>query len=216
VNALRRRPGLRFLAEAVLIVLVTVVTGVLHLGPWGIGGAAAIVWLTYVVIEYSLAHPREEKKPAPELVERLPEPELERPRSDSVRVITRPPDPEPVAEPEPVAAEPEPDPTPVAVEPELEPEPEPTPLAVEPDEVPDTVPVSATPSDSPRELPPDPQQWNVWELERGLRESGESTEEREFLLIYLRDYAGPDGLLPLDFDDLVRESFPDVVGTPTG
>ena len=214
MNALRRRPGLRFLAEAVLIVLVTVVTGVLHLGPWGIGGAAAIVWLTYVVIEYSLAHPREEKKPAPELVERLPEPEPERPRSESVGVITRTPVPQPVAEPEPVAAEPEPDPEPAPVAFE----PEPTPVAVEPEPEPEPEPVAVDGEGletAPR-LPPDPQQWNVWELERALRESGESTEEREFLLIYLRDYAGPDGLLPLDFDDLVRESFPDVVGTPTG
>jgi hypothetical protein len=57
----------------------------------------------------------------------------------------------------------------------------------------------------------------VWEIERGLRERGDTNEEREFLLIYLRDYAGPDGLLPLDFDPLVRESFPDdVLGTPAG
>ena len=61
-----------------------------------------------------------------------------------------------------------------------------------------------------------PRQWNVWEIERALRASGESNEERDFLLIYLRDYAGADGVLPLDFDELVRESFPDVVGIPTG
>ena len=32
--------------------------------------------------------------------------------------------------------------------------------------------------------------------------------------MYLRDYAGPDGTLPIDFDELVRESFGDVLGTP--
>jgi hypothetical protein len=57
-------------------------------------------------------------------------------------------------------------------------------------------------------------QWNVWELDRAARESGRTSEERDFLLLYLRDYAGPDGLLPLDFDALVRESFGDLLGTP--
>jgi hypothetical protein len=56
----------------------------------------------------------------------------------------------------------------------------------------------------------------VWEIDRALRESGDGTEEQEFLLIYLRDYAGPDGSLPVDFDALVRESFADVLVTPAG
>ena len=37
-------------------------------------------------------------------------------------------------------------------------------------------------------------------------------EERSFLLMYLRDFAGPDGMLPIDFDGLVRDSFGDLVG----
>ena len=37
-------------------------------------------------------------------------------------------------------------------------------------------------------------------------------EERTFLLMYLREFAGPDGLLPLDFDGLVRDSFGELVG----
>jgi hypothetical protein len=55
-------------------------------------------------------------------------------------------------------------------------------------------------------------QWNIWEIERALRESGEPTEEQEFLLMYLRDYADPAGSLPVHFDELVRESFGDAVG----
>ena len=54
-------------------------------------------------------------------------------------------------------------------------------------------------------------QWNVWDLEQLAREhaGGDpiADEERTFLLMYLRDFAGPDGLLPVDFDDLVRQSF---------
>ena len=56
----------------------------------------------------------------------------------------------------------------------------------------------------------------MWEIESALRESGDANEEREFLLLYLRDYAGPDGVLPLEFDDLVRESFGELLGTPAG
>ena len=57
-------------------------------------------------------------------------------------------------------------------------------------------------------------QWNIWELDQALRATSGPTEEQEFLLLYLRHFAGPDGLLPLDFDPLVRESFGDPLGTP--
>jgi len=109
------------------------------------------------------------------------------------------------AEPEPVAAAPEPEPEPVAVlvaaeaprlvtVPEPEPEPEPAaPVVV-------AIGISA-----------EPRRWNLWDLERLAREgAGEdpiADEERTFLLMYLRDFAGADGLLPVDFDDLVRQSF---------
>ena len=60
-----------------------------------------------------------------------------------------------------------------------------------------------------------PRQWNVWDLERISREhaGGDpiADEERTFLLLYLRDFAGADGLLPVDFDDLVRQSFGSIV-----
>jgi hypothetical protein len=220
VNALRR-PGLRFLVEAVVIVLTAVLTGLMHLGGFGIAGAVAVVWVIVAVIEYSLSHPRPRAEPTP-LVETLPaqEPVV----SEAVRVLpptaapaTVEPDPEPVAAgaepvaaeaepvaPEPVPVEPEPEPEPVAVEPEPEPEPvelEPEPVAFEPE--PEPEPVGA-------------QAWNLWQIDRALRDSGAVTEEQEFLLMYLRDYAGPDGSLSVDFDALVRESFGDVLGTPAG
>ncbi len=230
MSALRRRPGLRFLVEAVVIVLTAVITGMFHLGPWGIGLAVAFVWLIYVIVEYSLAHPRVDEQPAPaDAVAAVPRPEPAFPRTESVRVIPRRPEPEPEPQPEPepvsdTPAEPEPQPEPEPVSdttPEPEPEPDPEPVSdtpAEPEPQPEPVPVSdAQPEPEPEPVAADQpaQQWNVWELERALRASGEPNEEREFLLIYLRDYAGPDGLLPLDFDELVRESFPDFVGTPT-
>lgn len=197
-----RRPGLRFVVEALAIVLTAVVTGFMHLGPWGIGGAVAVVWVLVAMFEYSLSHPREPKEPPP-LIETLPP--AEPVTSDAVRVLGRTRRPEPV---EPVESMPEPDrvaiePEPVAVEPERAPEP----AASEPEPEPEL--------ESERE-PVQAQQWNVWELDRALRDSGTLTEEQEFLLIYLRDYAGSDGSLPVDFDALIRESFGDVLGTPAG
>ena len=60
-----------------------------------------------------------------------------------------------------------------------------------------------------------PREWNLWELERLARDrSGDDVgrdEERTFLLMYLREFANPDGVLAADFDSVVRESFGDVL-----
>jgi outer membrane biosynthesis protein TonB len=212
VRAALRRPGVRFLVEALAIVLTAVVTGLGDVGAWAIAAAVAVVWVTVAVIEYSLSHPRGAKKPVAEEPPASPAPD------ETVRVLLRTPDPAPLTEPalEPVAVEPERAPEPVPVEPEPEPEPEaePEPVATEPE----LEPVAADPAPEP-EADPEPveaREWNVWEIDRALRESGVATEEQEFLLIYLRDYAGPDGSLPVDFDGLVRESFADVLGAPAG
>jgi hypothetical protein len=86
-------------------------------------------------------------------------------------------------------------------EPELEPEPEPEPDAAE------VVPIG---------IGAGPRQWNLWDLERLTREASGTDfaldEERTFLLMYLREFAGPDGSLPVDFDGLVRDSFGELVG----
>jgi hypothetical protein len=62
-----------------------------------------------------------------------------------------------------------------------------------------------------------PREWNLWELERAAREhaSGDVArdEERAYLLMYLREFAGPDGVLPADFDSLVRDAFSEVLHT---
>ncbi len=186
-----RRPGVRFLAEAVVIVATAVISGFLHLGAVGIGAAVALVWAVAAVIEYSLSHPRERKVPEPP-VETLPA--AEPVASEAVRILPRVPEPVVVIhEPEP---ELELEPEPVAVEPEPESElPVPEPVASEPGV---------------------PQEWNVWEIERALRADGEISEEQEFLLIYLRDFAGPDGSLPVHFDELIRESFSNALGALTG
>jgi hypothetical protein len=62
-----------------------------------------------------------------------------------------------------------------------------------------------------------PREWNLWELERAARDHATDdvvrNEERSYLLIYLREFAGPDGILPTDFDGLVRDAFGDVLHT---
>jgi hypothetical protein len=66
-------------------------------------------------------------------------------------------------------------------------------------------------------LPPyvEPQEWNLWELERLVREHAAADPAREeelgYLVVYLREFASPDGVLPVDFDDLVRDSFGDLL-----
>ena len=93
--------------------------------------------------------------------------------------------------------------------PELEPEPEP-----EPEPVLAEVPAAA--QVVPIGVGAAPRQWNVWELERLVREDSGSDavrdEERTYLLMYLREYADAGGSLPVDFDGLVRDSFGDLVG----
>jgi hypothetical protein len=128
--------------------------------------------------------------------------------SEHVRVLR----PEPVLEavPDLVAERPQltavPEP-----EPESEPEPAPAPVAVAPEPAPEASTVV------PIGVGAGPRQWNLWDLERLTREQGGSDvaqdEERQFLLMYLREFADSAGLLPLDFDGLVRDSFGELVGT---
>jgi hypothetical protein len=89
--------------------------------------------------------------------------------------------------PPPVQAPPQHEPGP-ASEPEREPVPEPEP---EPER-----------SLAPRE-------WNIWELQHLVRERPDDGRHEEWaaLLASLRDFARVDGTLPSGFDELVRDSF---------
>ncbi len=153
--------------------------------------------------------PRSEPEPEPASAhEREPEPEstLEPPRA---------PEPEPEAEAD---AEPDAAPALYAVpqsDPEVEVEPAPEPALeaeLEPQLEAGPEPETAVPIG----VSAIPRQWNVWELERLTRESSgldlAEDEERRFLLLYLREFADPNGVLPIDFDGLVRESFGHLVG----
>jgi hypothetical protein len=161
---LRHVFGLRFLAEAVFIVLVTAVVWYEDVPRAGIFGSIAAAWFLVALAEWALSLRRHQ---LPHLVE-----------------------PANVTEPAPARA-----------------------------------PVRGPPAEPerPREpvaLPPAksvPRVWNVWDLERKARESaGADTardEERSFLLMYLREFAAADGVLPVEFDPLVRETFGGLVET---
>ena len=180
---MRRVFGLRFLVEAALIVDVATVAWYENLSQAGIVAAIAGTWVLVALAEWLFSR-RERERPV--VADHLPLPPPVAPL----------PAPEPESEPEP-----EPEPPPPAAEPEPEPEPEPPPAAE---------PVVTFPA------PAGPREWNLWELERVTRETaGADTardEERSFLLMYLREFADPDGMLPLTFDPLVRETFGDILG----
>jgi hypothetical protein len=163
-----------------------------------------------------------EPEPAPVAAEAEPEPKP---------AVEPEPEPAPAAvqeaavPPEPAVAAPEPEPAPVAAEPEPEPEPEPA--------APPAPVLTAVPSPPPVPEPPPapaappqpavvafatrgPVEWNLWDLERLTREHAGrdevKDEERSYLLIYLREFASADGILPVNFDGLVRSSFGELVG----
>ena len=75
-------------------------------------------------------------------------------------------------------------------------------------------PVPATPTYQATAPPPAPREWNLWDLERRARDAArerDRDEEWTALFVHLRQYANAEGLLPVEFDDLVRESFGELI-----
>ncbi|HEX5245598.1 MAG TPA: hypothetical protein VFW41_00570 [Gaiellaceae bacterium] len=193
--------GPRTVVEAAFLVAVPVIALEVGLTWYAIVGAGAVAYLLVLAVEAAVWRESKRGTAAPAVVASEPAvPESEQ----HVRVIR---------------AEPEPEPQPVPVAVEAAPEPEPRRLTPVPTPAPEPVRAPAIEPEPEPELPPaaavirigGPRQWNVWDLERVAREhsGGDpvADEERTFLLMYLRDFAGADGLLPADFDDLVRQSF---------
>ena len=181
-----RRTWPRFVLEACFLFAVALVAGWLDLSIPVIGAVMLVAYLATAAAEFAISRagrPRPEPAAAHPPLARAPEEEEDGFDWDDVRdepLGRERPDAEPELE-----AEPEPEP-----EPELEPEPE---------------PIARLP------LPAEPREWNVWELERLVREENDADvarqEEWSYLLVYLRDFASPEGTLSADFDALVRESF---------
>ena len=208
--------GSRFLIEAGFIIAVAVIAGIERLSTWWIIAVVASAWIIVAIVEILVwvrqtgvredsavesSESFESFEPLGEeptfvapvrvrvqpMVESRPEPERE-------------PEPDPEPEPEPA---PSPEPSRIAAVPSPPPEPEPEP-------VPARVVAFIPANEGPRE-------WNLWELERAARDHATDdvvrNEERSYLLMYLREFAGPDGILPTDFDGLVRDAFGDVLHT---
>ena len=205
--------GSRFLIEAGFIIAVAVVAGIERLSTWWIIAVVASAWIIVAIVEI-VVWGRQVVARRPNAVEpSVPQTEAPSAPSPPVRVRPQPPvearqEPEPEPEPEHAReAEPVPDvelPR-IAVVPPPPPEPEPE-SEPEPARVVAFIPAN----EGPRE-------WNLWELERAAREHATDdivrNEERSYLLMYLREFAGPDGILPADFDGLVRDAFGDVLHT---
>jgi hypothetical protein len=201
--------GSRFLIEAGFIIAVAVIAGIERLSTWWIIAVVASAWIIVAIVEI-VVWARQAVARQPFAVEPS-EPQVEEPpsvASPPIRVRAQPsveartePEPKPEREPEP-ALSPEP-PRIVAAPPLPEPEPEPE---REPARVVAFIPAN----EGPRE-------WNLWALERAARDHATDdvarNEERSYLLMYLREFAGPDGILPTDFDGLVRDAFGDVLHT---
>jgi type IV secretory pathway VirB10-like protein len=203
--------GSRFLIEAGFIIAVAVIAGIERLSTWWIIAVVAGAWIIVAIIEIVVwarqvvarqpqpVEPLEAEAPpfiAPPTVRLREQPAVETPREPEPE-----PEPQPEIRREPprVVAVPPPPPEPEP-EPEAQPEPEPEPARV----------TFIGANDGPRE-------WNLWELERAARDNASGdlarNEERSYLLMYLREFAGPDGILPTDFDGLVRDAFGDVLHT---
>jgi hypothetical protein len=93
----------------------------------------------------------------------------------------------------------------------IAPEPEPAPAMPEPEPAAERVVQLPVFGNGPRE-------WNLWDLERRARarEGHDAARDEEWALtlMHLRQFANADGVLPVTFDPLVRESFGDLLAQP--
>jgi hypothetical protein len=213
--------GPRFLIEAGFIIAVAVVAGVERFRTVTIVIVMAAAWLVVAAVELVFAWKRRaaaqseqttpaEASPSASEQEVRPSPAVRVLRAEESLPDSTPPPPEP--EPEPVPEEvpaPEP-PRPIPQRPRIAAVPPPP--AAKPEPIPPTPePAAAVVPLSPRRS--EPREWNIWELERLVRaHSGADVvrdEERSYLLMYLREFASPEGHLSADFDGVVRETFGD-------
>jgi hypothetical protein len=204
--------GPRFLIEAGFIIAVAVVAGLARLGTATIILVMAAAWLIVAVVEWLAARSRQRESAARIAAQSAGSAAVthEAAVPASAPVVLQPTEPPP--QPMPKEAPPE--------EPAGEPATAAPPLAAvpEPELEPDLV--ADAPAPEPAVVALDtrrsgPREWNLWDLERlaRARSGGDAVrdEERSFLLMYLREFANADGVLPADFDAVVRESFGDVL-----
>lgn len=198
---------LRFAIGAAFLALVVVGAALAGLEPIAIAAVVTVALVLAALVERAYA--REAGRAgvgSPAAVEAPSEPAP----PDHVEAV----DPEPASEPD-AAPEPPPEPElavsersarailasgppPIRESPPRKPEPKPE-TGPEPVTEPETEPVSSDPR----------REWNLWELQRLVRERPDDERHDEWtaMLVSLRDFARADGTLPLEFDELVRDSF---------
>jgi hypothetical protein len=124
-----------------------------------------------------------------------------------------PPEPAAAPTPEPARTAPPPEPERPPPRPPLRPVPTPPPQPVEPPAPQPARPAARAPGviDMRTRVTAQPRRWNLWDLERRARDEAQRDpiryEEWSYLFVHLRQFATPDGSLPTEFDELVRESF---------
>jgi len=203
------RAAVRLTIEAVFLALVAV--GALLAGFEPVVIVAMVAGAAVLVAVVERAQVREAARSAASPHEEAPSEEVAPGHAD---VVDAEPEAGPIAQPEPgkepelavsersarallasgpppIHEAPRPIPTP---EPESKSKPKPEPL-------PDTMPATLG-SDLPYE-------WNVWDLQRLVRDRADDDRQEEWaaMIVSLRDFARADGTLPREFDELVRDSF---------
>lgn len=236
VSTIFRNGPLRFGVWVVFIILAAALARLADLSTGWIIAVIVIAWVLVAAMERSAhraaaqAQDREElaaaaapaavaapaRAVAPPPVGPDPTPVAARVASApvSAAVPAAPAQPEPMAQPAPAPAPPQDAPA------EGGPVPPPAPVPIEAPEQPEEQ-QEEQPALGERPLftrpvaSAEPGLWNLWELEAIAREASGSDpgrdEERSLILMYLREFASSEGLLGREFDDLVRESFGDLL-----
>jgi len=186
---------IRLVFEAILLIALAIVLASVGASTWVFAGVMVGALLVLVGIEMRVFGLRPPRRAV-----------AEGPLPIHSGGVARPEPPRRPQEPEEAQLEPEVPAVAVA-----EPEREPLELAVAPPLPPE--PVVPEDGGGVVELPfrGGTREWNLWDLERlARRRHGEDPyrdEEWSALFVNLREYASPDGMLPVDFDDLIRSSF---------
>lgn len=207
--------GLRFALEATFLVAVAVVAVVANFHWAAIILVMALAWVLVSAVEWGISRRSAGTRPEPALGDSERVPEIEIPQHVRVIVADAPVPAKPAPPPAPVVVVEVKEPVPVLV-------PVPAPVLVSVPTPPPPPPRAPEPPPPPPSVVPlvsrdsRPREWNLWELERLTRSVGGKDplldEERNYLLMYLREFANADGALPADFDGLVRDSFGDLIG----
>jgi hypothetical protein len=197
-------PAVRFTIGAALVVLVAVGAVLAALEPIVIVALTAAACVLVVLVGRAYGRepaPARDERP---LAEVPPSEELAAPELAEVVDVESEPEPELAVSERSARAILASGPPPVQARSQHEPEPQ-------PERAPEPEPARAPEPERERSLAP--REWNIWELQHLVRERPDDERHEEWvaLIASLRDFARVDGTLPGEFDQLVRDSFGDLL-----